>query len=63
MTLIEAKEKVKSGIGYFRNKQFSIWTDGKDYFIQEYIQNSPKVEFFGHIYKVDFEQKELKPVL
>ena len=63
MTLIEAKEKVIKEITYFKNKKFAIWTNGKDYFIQEYIQDSPKVEFFGHVYKVDFDKKELEPVL
>jgi len=63
MLLKEAKEKAIKEIAACRKyENFSIWTNGNDFFIQQFVRNGHKIEFFGHVFKVDFDKKELIPV-
>jgi len=61
--LITFKQAVRDVFPYLKNRDFIVWHNGKDYFIQEYVKNGKRKELFGHEFVVNLEKKSLKPYI
>ena len=63
MTLSEAKQKAINEIAACKHATFQIWKVGNIFFMQEYVLNGKKKEFYGHTFRIDFDNKTLTPVI
>jgi hypothetical protein len=63
LNILEATQIVKNEIGACRNTDFKIWKQFNVFYMQFYVTSGKKKEFYGHIFKIDFNNKELIPLI